>query len=182
MLSAAERGEKSGEEMREDQQRVRSWCCGAAINADHRQRDLSYFNTPALPFRSPADLAVQPKSLIISPGGLQPFKQTKTGFFLNTHTHTHTHTEFQFDSLAPLDNKDCSNYISANMIMAMLHRCVIRADQKSQCNQVSLSHSSLHLLLCGSHSLLALISSCTREKLAYISSVHPSSFKIPLIG
>lgn len=82
ILSEEGKAGKSCEEMRQDQQRVlrgseRSICvcvlgwglAGAAINADRRQRGLSYFNIPSPHFVSPADLAAQPKSLIVSPGG-----------------------------------------------------------------------------------------------------------------
>lgn len=83
MLSTVERAEKSCEEMREDQQRMlkareRYREGGAVINADRRQRGLSYFNTPAPHFVSPADLAVQPKKSHNLARGSSAFKKTKT--------------------------------------------------------------------------------------------------------
>lgn len=51
--------------------RERSWCCEAVISADHRQRGLSYHNTPAPHFVPWQTSLSGTKKLIISTGGLR---------------------------------------------------------------------------------------------------------------
>lgn len=81
-------------------ERERERDAGAVMNADRRQRGLSYFNTPAPLFVSAADLAVRPQSLIIWPGGPQLLNKD---MILPEHTQTHTlpHTYTHTDSHPP---------------------------------------------------------------------------------